>query len=229
VPLDNVQVVTGKGVTADWGQHLLRIGSAQFCNAGDDTDRAVYLAIDNEPCCRFWISDEVRADAREAVTALRDLGITPIMLSGDADAPCRELAEKLDIAYLARQTPESKLEYLQRQSAAGHRTLMIGDGINDVPVLAGADVSATVLEASDLVKSKADILFLTRRLTPLPELIRTARRTLQITHQNLFWALAYNLTAIPIAALGWMPPWLAALGMASSSTLVMFNATRILR
>jgi Cu2+-exporting ATPase len=86
-----------------------------------------------------------------------------------------------------------------------------------------------VVEATDLVKSKADVLLLGRRLTPLSELIRVARKTRRITRQNLSWALAYNLIAIPIAAMGWMPPWLAALGMASSSTLVMFNATRILR
>jgi Cu2+-exporting ATPase len=151
------------------------------------------------------------------------------MLSGDAPERCEALADELEIEFLARQTPETKLAFLQAQDAAGHQTLMLGDGINDVPVLAGARVSAAVVEASDLVKSNADALLLSRRLTPLPELVRVARRTQRITRQNLGWALAYNLIAIPIAAMGWMPPWLAALGMASSSTLVMFNATRILR
>jgi len=97
-----------------------------------------------------------------------------------------------------------------------------------VPVLAGADVSAAVMEASDLVKSKADILLLSRRLTSIADLFRIARTTRSITHQNLAWAAAYNLIAIPFAALGLMPPWLAALGMATSSTLVMLNASRLL-
>jgi len=239
VHLSDVQVVTGSGVRGVWDdrtqQHSVRIGSAGFCGsaaaagAATDDDRAVYLTVDDRLVARFLISDEVRADAHQAIRRLRELNIRPIMLSGDSEQRCRELACVLGIDYLSRQTPETKLDYLRAQSAAGHRTLMLGDGINDVPVLAGADVSATVLEASDLVKSKADVLLLTRRLAPLPELITVARRTMTITRQNLFWALAYNLTAIPIAAMGWMPPWLAALGMASSSTLVMFNATRILR
>ena len=227
--LTSVETVTGKGVRGRWDNQELRIGSAEFCHAGDSDDRAIYLCINDTPCCRFAISDAIRSDARAAISQLEALGITPIMLSGDAPERCEELADELGIEYLARQTPETKLAFLNAQNAAGHQTLMLGDGINDVPVLAGARVSAAVVEASDLVKSNADALLLSRRLTPLPELVRVARRTLRITRQNLGWALAYNLIAIPIAAMGWMPPWLAALGMASSSTLVMFNATRILR
>jgi Cu2+-exporting ATPase len=227
--LSNVEVVTGKGVRGRWNDLAVRIGSAEFCNAGDSDDRAIYLCINEQPCCRFTISDTIRSDARAAISQLKELGITPVMLSGDAPERCEALADELEIEFLARQTPETKLAFLQAQDAAGHQTLMLGDGINDVPVLAGARVSAAVVEASDLVKSNADALLLSRRLTPLPELVRVARRTQRITRQNLGWALAYNLIAIPIAAMGWMPPWLAALGMASSSTLVMFNATRILR
>jgi len=138
------------------------------------------------------------------------------------------VATRLGIAYLASQTPESKLAVLARARAGGRRVLMLGDGINDVPVLAGADVSAAVVEASDLVKSRADVLLLGRKLTPVVDLIDIARSTRRVIRQNLGWALAYNLTAIPIAALGYMPPWLAALGMAASSTLVMLNASRLL-
>jgi Cu2+-exporting ATPase len=229
IALDEVEVVTGKGVRGIWAGHRVVIGSASFCATGSDADRAVYLAVDGVARARFTISDQVRGDARQAMDDLAELGIKPMMLSGDAPARCEELATKLGINYLARQTPESKLAFLEAQLRDGHRTLMLGDGINDVPVLAAATVSAAVVEASDLVKSKADVLLLSRRLNPLPELIRVARKTQHITRQNLTWALAYNLIAIPIAAMGWMPPWLAALGMASSSTLVMFNATRILR
>ena len=228
-PLEHVEVITGQGVTARWQNHTVAIGSAVFCNAGEATDRSVYLAIDQQPRYRFEISDQVRDDAAQAMTQLRELQVTPMMLSGDSPERCEPLARELAMEYRARQTPESKLAYLESELAAQRSTLMLGDGINDVPVLAAATVSAAVVEASDLVKSKADVLLLGRRLTPLAELIRVARKTRRITRQNLSWALAYNLLAIPIAAMGWMPPWLAALGMASSSTLVMFNATRILR
>ncbi|HEY5644844.1 MAG TPA: HAD-IC family P-type ATPase, partial [Pseudomonadales bacterium] len=146
----------------------------------------------------------------------------------DSTERCVETAGALGIGYLSRQTPEAKLTAIRNDQTAGRTVLMLGDGINDVPVLAGADLSAAVVEASDMVKSNADILLLSRRLTPLVDLFRVADATRRITYQNLLWAALYNLTAIPIAALGLMPPWLAALGMASSSTLVMLNATRLL-
>jgi Cu2+-exporting ATPase len=105
----------------------------------------------------------------------------------------------------------------------------VGDGINDIPALAAADVSATVLETSDLVRSKADVLLLTRRLGALIDLVRVARKTRRVLHQNLVWSLGYNLIAVPLAAMGFMVPWVAAIGMAGSSMLVMLNASRLLR
>ncbi|MEZ5550760.1 MAG: cation-translocating P-type ATPase [Pseudomonadales bacterium] len=227
--LDSVETVTGQGVRGLWHGRSVKIGSPTF--AGSEADvhsRAVYLAVDGLPRARFTLSDQIREDALGSVTALKSLGIEPVMLSGDADSRCAETAAELDIGYLARQTPESKLAHLDQQKADGHQVLMVGDGINDVPVLARADVSVAVVEASDLVKSKADVLLLTRRLGPLVDLFTIARTAGRITRQNMLWALIYNGIAIPVAALGFMPPWLAALGMASSSTLVMLNASRLL-
>lgn len=230
VSVGDVETATGEGVHGRWEGSTVRIGSAAFCGAeGTTDDRAVYLAVAGQPVCRFVISDEIRSDAEQSIRHLRRLGVEPVMLSGDAADRCASVASRLGMRYLARQSPEDKLDYLKAARRNGRHTLMLGDGINDVPVLAGADVSATVVEASDLVKSKADALLLTRRLGPLAELVEIARLTRRVTRQNLGWALAYNLVAIPVAAMGFLPPWLAALGMASSSTLVMFNATRILR
>lgn len=232
--LGNVHTETGRGVsgtlTADVNPLPVRIGSAEFAGADIATgdDRAVYLSVADQVVARFVLSNQIRPDAAAAISELKSLGIAPVMLSGDSTDRCAEIANRLDIDFLARQTPEAKLEAIRRDQAEGHRVLMLGDGINDVPVLAGADVSAAVVEASDLVKSKADVLLLSRRLAPLVDLFRVAAATKIVTRQNLIWAAAYNLTAIPIAALGLMPPWLAALGMAASSTLVMLNATRLL-
>ena len=178
---------------------------------------------------RFELSDHVRDDAADALNALRTLGITPSMTSGDAEERCAVIAARLGIEYDARQRPEDKLEAIRREQAAGNRVLMLGDGINDIPVLAGADVSAVVVEASDLVKSRADVLLLNRKLGPVVDLIRVGHRTRRVIRQNLTWAALYNLTAIPVAAAGLLPPWLAAVGMASSSVLVMLNASRLLR
>jgi len=235
-PLSDVEVVTGQGVRAqleaEGGRREVRIGSATFAGAGSATtgteDRDVYLAIEQRPVARFLLSNQIRPDAIASINTLKAQGVAPVMLSGDSENRCAETAAALDIDYLARQTPEAKLAAIRADQANGRNVLMLGDGINDVPVLAGADVSAAVVEASDLVKSKADVLLLSSRLSPLAGLFSLARGTRRITRQNLLWAAAYNLTAIPIAAFGLMPPWLAALGMAASSTLVMLNATRLL-
>lgn len=224
-----VSTVTGQGVQGTLDGTTVRIGRAGFAGADDHDDRAVYLSIDGAPVARFWLSNRVRPDAREAVRRLERLGALPEMLSGDATERCEALARELGMPFRARQAPEDKLAAIREAQAQGHRVLMLGDGINDVPVLAGADVSAAVLEASDLVKSRADVLLLGRRLAPLADLFHVASATRRVIRQNLFWALTYNTIAVPIAALGYMPPWLAALGMAASSTGVMLNATRLLK
>jgi Cu2+-exporting ATPase len=229
IPITRPEAVAGEGIRGFWGTREVRMGNGAFCGHKGARDAAVYLAVDNVPKARFVLTDEIRRDAQAALDTLKSLGIEPMIVSGDTADRCETLAKRLGVNYLARQTPESKLAYLNTRRAAGDTILMLGDGINDVPVLAGADVSAAVVEASDLVKSSVDVLLLTRRLAPVAELIRVARKTRAIIRQNLLWAAAYNLTAVPIAALGFMPPWLAALGMASSSTLVMFNASRILK
>ncbi len=229
--LTNVTTVTGGGVAGSLSAHQVRIGSAAFAldaDTEDAADQAVFLSLDGAPLARFDMTNRIRPDAAAAVDALKQRGIEPVMLSGDSTERCAETARDLGIGFLARQTPEAKLAAIRADQAAGRTVLMLGDGINDVPVLAGADLSAAVVEASELVKSKADVLLLSRRLAPLVDLFRVAAATRHITHQNLIWAALYNLTAIPVAALGLMPPWLAALGMASSSILVMLNATRLL-
>jgi Cu2+-exporting ATPase len=227
----DAHTVTGQGVEGTSDGQRLRIGSAAFAcpesTEGAD-DRSVYLSRGEQLLARFDLSNRIRPDAAAAVTALTGMGIEPVMLSGDSIERCEETAAELGIPFLARQSPEAKLATIRADQAAGRHVLMLGDGINDVPVLAGADLSAAVVEASDMVKSKADVLLLGRRLAPLVRLFRVASATGRVIRQNLWWAAVYNLTAIPVAALGLMPPWLAALGMASSSTLVMLNATRLL-
>ena len=107
--------------------------------------------------------------------------------------------------------------------------MFVGDGANDLPALASADVSVATLETTDLVKANADVLLLTRRLGALVDFLEIGARSRQIMHQNLAWAVAYNVVAIPLAAFGYAPPWAAALGMSASSLIVMANATRLLQ
>jgi P-type Cu2+ transporter len=228
--VQDVRVATGAGVEGHWGEHEVRIGKASFCGAAEAADgRAVLLAVDGTPIARFLLDDPVRPDAQAAIRALQAEGIAPQMVSGDSPERCRELATELGIAFVARQTPETKLAIIRELQAGGSRVLVIGDGINDIPALAAADVSVTVLESSDLVRSKTDVLLLNRRLGALIDLVRVAKQTRRILYQNLGWSLSYNLVAVPLAALGFMVPWVAAVGMASSSVLVMLNASRLLR
>ena len=230
VRVDNVSVVTGAGVEGRFEGRKVRIGKSAFCGAAAGADdRAIYLSIDGLPVARFLVDDPVRPDAQAAINALKAAGITPTMVSGDAPERCRELADVLGIDYVARQTPETKLEIIRALKRQGSRVLAIGDGINDIPALAAADISVTVLESSDLVRSKADVLLLNRRLGALIDLIQVGKRTRRVLRQNLSWSLGYNLVAVPLAAMGFMVPWVAAVGMASSSVLVMLNASRLLR
>ena len=228
-PLTDVQVVAGAGVQGRYRGRLIRVGHARFCGSAEADQHAVFMSVDALTVARFLISDAVRADAAAAVDGLKRAGIEVTMVSGDAPERCAELARDLGIAFAARQAPETKLAITRELQRQGRRVLVLGDGINDVPALAAADVSAAVLESSDLVKANADVLLLSRRLGALVELVAVSRRTRRIVRQNMAWALGYNMTAMPLAALGFMPPWLAALGMAGSSILVMSNASRLLR
>jgi Cu2+-exporting ATPase len=226
--VERVETVAGLGVEGYFEEKSVRIGSAAFTNIGSDGELGLFLSIDGRPAARFELSDRLRPDAEQSVAALKALGVAPLMMSGDSFDRCAEVASALEIEFEARRSPEDKLASIRSEQTMGNRILMLGDGINDVPVLAGADVSVAVAEASDLVKSEADVLLLSRRLFPLVDLIRIGRATRNVVRQNLLWAALYNLTAIPLAALGFMPPWLAAVGMASSSILVMLNATRLM-
>ncbi len=134
-----------------------------------------------------------------------------------------------DLPVTSSASPEAKLAHVQALHAAGRRVVMVGDGINDVPSLAAATVSIAPLEATDIAKHESDAILLTRGLAPLAAAFRLARRTRSIISQNLCWALGYNALTIPLAALGLIPPWLAALGMSLSSLLVTLNATRLSR
>lgn len=176
----------------------------------------------------FWLADELRADAPDTVRRLGALGLELQLASGDRALPVARAAQALGIErYAARLRPEGKLELLHQLQRDGRRVLMIGDGINDGPVLAAADVSMAMGGGSSIAHAAGDLVLLRESLAALPAAIETARRTLEVVRQNLRWAAVYNLAAIPLAALGLMPPWIAAVGMSLSSLFVVMNARRL--
>jgi Cu2+-exporting ATPase len=188
----------------------------------------VHLANDSGWIATFELEEDMRTDAPAAVTALQRQRIDVELLSGDNELAVERLAGRTGIARaFAQQTPEDKLAHVGALQSNGHRVAMIGDGMNDGPVLARADVSIAMGHAVPLAQAKSDFIIPGAQLAAVPKLVQHARRTRRIMRENLAWAAAYNIVCVPLAAIGWMPPWLAGLGMAASSLIVVLNAARL--
>ena len=219
----------GHGVVGSIDGRRWRLGRAAWA-AGRDDDEAVWLGDGQRAAARFLLRETPRADAADALGALRAQGLRVALCSGDAEAPVARMAATVDIPaddVRARQTPEDKLAYVRTRQAAGEIVAMVGDGINDAPVLAGADVSLALADGAALAQRAADFVVTGGALQRIPQAIALARRSRRIVRQNLAWALGYNLLALPLAATGQVTPWIAAIGMALSSLLVTLNALRL--
>ena len=182
------------------------------------------------PLAQFHLSEDLRVEARAVIDALKQQGVSVQLLSGDRSAAVQAVAAKLGIEQARGDCkPQDKLAAMQAAQAAGHKVAMVGDGLNDGPVLAGAHVSFAFGRAVPLAQSRADFVVLGDSLDLVLQSLLLARRTLSVVRQNLGWAAAYNAVSIPLALMGWMPAWLAGLGMALSSLLVVANAARLAR
>ena len=224
---ERVRAHPGEGVSGEVDGRAWRLGRAGFAIHGED-DGALWLGDGILGVARFTIADPVRPDAAQAIAALRSMGITPRILSGDGAAAVASVAQAVGVEqFHARQSPEDKLAAVRALQADGHRVLMLGDGINDAPVLAGANVSMAMADGAPLAHRSADLVLTGSSLMRVPQAVALARRSQRIIRQNLGWALAYNLVALPFAAMGWVNPGLAALGMAASSLVVTANALRL--
>ena len=188
----------------------------------------VLLARDGALLARFVLADTLRADAPELVDGLRRRGIETTIASGDSAAAVERAARALGVArHLAGLSPEAKLEEAVRLAAAGERVLMLGDGVNDTPALAGAHVSVAMGRGAAAAAARADAVLIGDGPDRLLAALDIARRARRIVKQNLAWALGYNLVALPLAAAGAVPPWAAAVGMSLSSLAVAGNALRL--
>jgi Cu2+-exporting ATPase len=196
--------------------------------AGGEGDGAVLFGPAGHAAVAFDLDEAVRPDARAAVASLRAAGLQVAMLSGDDPARADRVAAALGIDDVrAGLLPEDKLAAVAQAQALGHRVAMVGDGVNDAPVLARADLSVALSHGASVAKTQADAVLVGDRLWDLVEARRTALRALRIVRQNLAWSVAYNAACIPLALAGWLPPWAAGLGMAASSLLVILNAQRL--
>ncbi len=231
----DVRVHAGAGVCGVVENVPLWLGRADFAltasgqkDTGEGTAGTLVLADAQGELARFAVDDGLRDTARAALAALRAQDVTVAIASGDDPARVASVAHALEVdAWSARQSPADKLALLQAASADGRVTLAVGDGSNDAPVLAGADVSAALASGTELAQAHADLLLADGRLDGLLDARAVAMQMQRIAGQSRRWALGYNLVAVPFAAFGLVPPWLAGIGMALSSLGVVLNALRV--
>ncbi len=230
-----VREVPGQGIEANDVQgRCWRLGAPAWVGATLRSSRpSVAFALMDAPWhepVSFEFDEDLRADGIQAVQRLRSQGLAVHMLSGDGVASVQAVAERLGITQvLSHATPEGKLATLSALQAGGHRVLMVGDGANDGPVLARADVSFALSHGSALAQQRADFIVLGSRLAEVPATRELALRTMAVVRQNILWAAAYNAACVPLALSGHLPPWAAGAGMALSSLLVVLNALRLSR
>jgi len=228
------EVIIGQGVSGIIDGREWRIGNAKFAGGGFATDDGaathVFLGVDGNAVAWFELKDELRDDAYRTLESLRGLGLGTALVSGDNRVAVNNVAEALAISDTHFEcTPEDKLAIIEDAQQRGEQVVMIGDGINDAPVLAGADTSIAPAHGALLAQTSADVIMLGDSLTPLTTAIEMSRKTMRIVRQNLAWAIVYNALALPLAAAGFVPPWLAAIGMSASSLVVVLNALRLNR
>ena len=235
----------GRGVTARSAGQALLVGNADHLNdAGIDTGEwaaradefaaqgktPVFVAVGGQCVALFAIADRPRPGAREAVAALHRLGLRTVMATGDVEAAARHVAREVGIdEVIARATPADKLAVIQRLQQGGAKVGMIGDGINDAPALAAADVGFAVGGGADIAVEAADVTLVGGDIARVVAGIELSRRTMKIIRQNLFWALGYNVVAIPFAAAGRLSPMIASAAMGMSSVSVLTNSLRLQR
>ena len=239
---DNIEQVSAQGVKGTLigieghDDMTYRIGRADFAFPQqtlsppiNDDRQWLLLANDQQPLYWFALSDSLRQGASSTIDQLKDWDIKVSILTGDPSAQVEAVATALNIDDVHKGlSPAQKLEIASAWQQQGERLMMVGDGINDVPTLARADIAVAIGHASDLTQTNADAVITNNRLTTLLHAISKGRKSSRIIRQNIYWALLYNILALPLAATGFIPPWAAAIGMSVSSLIVVGNALRLL-
>ena len=233
----HVQEVTGSGLIADSAYGQLKLGSGTFCGLDplktakpDSSASSVYMTKDGVWLASFEIIEAIKEDAIVAIRKLQESHIHVKILSGDRWESVKRIASIVGVEdNIGNCSPQDKLTHIQLLQEQGRQVAMVGDGLNDGPVLASAHVSIAMGQAVPLAQAQSDFVVLSGQLARVPNLIHQAKRTMAIVKQNLIWAALYNAVCVPLAVLGYLPAWLAGLGMALSSLLVIMNAARLSR
>ena len=243
VTAQKVEAVSGQGVTGMIDGIHYRLGCEAYvkdviCDAQTDSTRLsmakphhateIFLVNEKECLAVFYLGDELREQAYESIQSLKALGKKVCLVSGDNETAVSYIADQLNIENRRHSMkPEDKLAVIHELQNQGEIVAMIGDGVNDAPVLAAAQVSIAMGGGTQLAQASADMVLLSEHLPHLVDAIKMAKRSVNIVHQNLGWALVYNLLALPLASMGYIAPWMAAIGMSASSLVVVLNALRL--
>jgi len=227
----DVSEIPGSGLQKGAGACEQRLGSAAWCGVESDAQESGVLwfrrAGAGAPLA-FRFEDRLRPDAADVICRLQDIGLQVELVSGDRQAGVARAAEEVGLArHLGEQKPADKVARLDKLKADGRKVLMVGDGLNDAPALAGAHASVSPATAADISQSAADAVFLGDRLAPVVELIVVARAAHRMALQNFGIALGYNMVFVPLAVAGYVSPLIAAVAMSASSIAVTANAVRL--
>ncbi len=223
--IEQVREVAGAGVYATVDGRAVSLGRPDMEISHDGL--ASELQIEDRSSFAVHFSDQLRPHAAATLTELQALGLTSSIISGDRAESVAPVARALGITAQTSMLPQEKLEAIARQKAAGHKVLMVGDGLNDGPALAAGYASMAPASASDAGQNAADVVFMGDALSPVATAIRAARRTQHIVRQNFILAIGYNVLAVPLAIAGYVTPLIAAAAMSGSSLVVVANALRL--
>ena len=233
LPVIDAHNEPGRGVSGIIAGQRYFIGRAELAgHAAADAVTVgatqVWLADETRLLAKFVLADALRSDAKPLVDALKAQGLRLSIFSGDDNATVRHIGAELGIADCRGELkPADKLAALRTLQANAEVVMMLGDGVNDAPVLGAAQVSLAMGAGTQVARATSDIVLLSERLMEVAHALELSRRGMSVMRQNFAWAIAYNLIAVPLAALGWVSPWLAALGMSASSLIVVANALRL--
>lgn len=228
--IENVLVVVGSGIEGSTKFGLLRIGSAAFTHQKPVHDANVYVTLNEELIARINVDDNIKPDAFNIMQECQLMNKATHMLTGDSSHHGQTVSDALGLDHYSKGCrPEQKASYIVELQHSGRHVMMVGDGINDAPVFASADVSVAMGDGADITKFGSDIIILNNKLSAISQLFTSAFRTRRIIKQNLYWSLFYNLSILPVAMAGLVPPYIAVIGMSASSILVVSNSLRLLK
>ncbi|WP_375754028.1 heavy metal translocating P-type ATPase [Vibrio sp. HN007] len=231
VDVDSAKNIIGSGVSANWNQKECRIGNARFVLSNEQIrdSASVYLSVDGAHVATFKYRDPIRNESINFISKVSNAGIKTTLLTGDTAVNAEHVAKEIGIdSVVADASPTGKLDYLNSLES-DDITLMVGDGINDAPTLAGAHLSVAMGGGTDIAKASADMVLLGDKLDKLLAARQLALKTRSIIRQNLLWSLGYNVLILPLAVAGLVAPYIAVVGMSASSIIVVSNSLRLLK